>query len=84
MVARALQPGLFGRGALFPGGDLVVVLEGEPDIVEPFEQAHAVGGRDVEADVRPAGPADGLRHKIDREGRGAVGGDDARRDSVAI
>src|SRR3977135_3888767 len=77
-VARALQPGLFGGGALFPGGDLVRMLEREPDIVETFEQAHAVGGRDIEIDDRAAGAADGLRREIDRERGGAVGGDDAR------
>ena len=57
-VGRRLQPWLRRRHALFPTSDLVGVLEGQADIVETFEQAHAVGGRNVERDVGAAGPAD--------------------------
>ena len=38
--------------ALLPRHDLVGVLERQADVVEAFEQAHAVGGRNVERDVR--------------------------------
>src|SRR6516164_3125259 len=71
-VDRGLQPGLPGGRALFPARDLVGVLEGEPDVVEAFEQTHTVGGRDIEGDIRPAGTADALGSKIDRERRRAV------------
>ena len=40
--------------------DLVRVLERQPDVVEAFEQAHAVGGRNVERDIGAAGAADAL------------------------
>src|SRR5215472_6059088 len=71
-VHRGLKPRLVGGRAVFPARDLVGVLEGEPDVVEAFEQAHAVGGRDIEADIRPAGAADALGSQIDRERRRAV------------
>ena len=34
------------------------MLESQPDVVEAFEQAHAVGGRNVERDIGSAGAAD--------------------------
>src|SRR5262249_56448727 len=71
-VDRGLQPRLVGGGALFPARDLVGVLEGEPDVVEAFEQTHAVGGRDIEADIAAAGTGDALGSKIDGERRRAV------------
>src|SRR5262249_39111376 len=71
-VDRGLQPRLAGGRALFPARDLVGVLEGQSDVVEAFEQTHAVGGRDIEGDIRPAGTADALGSKIDRERRRAV------------
>ena len=73
-----LQPRLRCRHALLPRDDLVGVLERQPDVVETFEQAHAVGRRDVERDVGAARAADGLRLQIDRERRRAVRRDDAR------
>ena len=60
-VRRGLQPRPLVAGALFPGGDLGGMLEGEPDIVEAFEQAHAVGRRDLEGEIGAAGTADALR-----------------------
>src|SRR4029077_6104476 len=43
------------------------LLERQPDIVEAFDEPHAVGRRDVEGDIGAARPADALRHQIDRE-----------------
>src|SRR5215475_7784286 len=78
-VDRGLQPRLVGGRALLPARDLVGVLEGQPDVVEAFEQAHAVGGRDIEADIGAAGAGDALGSKIDRERRRAVDRYDAVR-----
>src|SRR5262245_50145707 len=71
-VDRLLQPGLRGGCLPLPGAQLVGVLEREADIVEAFQEPHAVGGRDVEPDVAAARAADGLRFEIDRERGRAV------------
>ena len=55
-VRGGLQPRLRRRHAFLEGSDLVRVLEREADVVEAFEQAHAVGGRNVERDIGAAGP----------------------------
>ena len=44
------------RGRGFERGDLGGVLEGEADVVEAFEQAGAIGGRNLEAMSGPPGP----------------------------
>ncbi len=61
-----------------------VCLRREPDIVETFEQAHAVGGRNLERDVGAARAADGLGLEIDRERRRAIGRDHALLERVAL
>src|SRR5215208_1372895 len=71
-INRRLQPRLRSRHALFPYLDLICVLQRKPDVVEAFEQAHAVGGRHVEGEVGSPGSTDGLRFEIDRERRRAV------------
>src|SRR6202034_1663818 len=76
-VLCRLQPRLRGRGAAFPTDDVVHVLEGHADIVEPFEEPRAIRRRYFESDIRAARAADALRRQIDRKRRGAVGGDDA-------
>src|SRR5882672_12858133 len=68
-VRRALQPRLRGGDALFPSSDLVRMLEREPDIVEPLDEPHAVGARDVEGQLGTAGAADALGLQIDGERR---------------
>ena len=59
-------------------------LSVRPISSRPFEQARAVGGGDLESDVRAARAADALRHQIDRERRGAIGGDDAGGEGVGV
>src|SRR5262249_57491787 len=71
-VDRGLQPRLVGGRALFPARDLAGMLEGEPDVVEAFDEAHAVGGRDIEADIAAAGTGDALGPEIDRQHRPAL------------
>src|SRR4029453_17232729 len=71
-VRGGLQPRLRRRHALLEGADLVRVLEREADVVEAFEQAHAVGGRNVEGEHRAVRAADALGFEIDRERRRAV------------
>src|SRR5215831_21406677 len=66
-IPRRLQPRLRRRHVLLEGHDVLGVLEREPDVVEPFEEPHAVGRRDVEFNVRAAWSADRLRLEIDRE-----------------
>src|ERR1700761_8839009 len=83
-VARGLQPGLRGGGALLPAYDIVHVLEREPDVVEAFEEPHAIGRRNIEGNVVAARSADALGLEIDGERRRAVGGDDARREGIHL
>ena len=71
-VHCGLQPGLVDRRLLLPAGDLVCVLEREADVVEAFEEAHAVGSRELERHIGAAGSADALRVEIDGERSGAV------------
>src|SRR5919197_1178237 len=68
-VAGLLQPRLRGSRAIFPRGDLVRVLEREPDVIEALEQAHAIGGRNLEGDVGATGTADALGRQVDGKGR---------------
>src|SRR5580704_1101441 len=77
-IRGGLEPGLCGGHALFESRDLRRMLEGEPDIVEAFDEAHAIGGRQLEGDVGTAGTADALGRQIDRERGGAIGGAHAR------
>ena len=51
MVRGALQPRLVSGDAPFPARDLIGVLEREADIVETLEEAHAVGGGQIEGDI---------------------------------
>src|SRR4029077_4432967 len=83
-VPRLLQPRLRSGGAPFPAHDLGHVLEREADIVQPFDEARAICGRDLESNVRTARPADALRDEIDRERRRAVDGDDPRREGIVL
>src|SRR5262247_2033026 len=71
-VDGGLQPRLRRRHAFLKGLDVVAVLERHADVVEPFQEPRAVGGRDVELYVRSAWAADGLGLEIDRERRRAV------------
>src|ERR1700716_4284 len=76
-VRRRLQPRLVSGDAVFPAGYLIRMLEREGDIVEAFEQAHAIGGGNVEGDIGTAGTADALTLEIDGEWRRAVHRSDA-------
>ena len=58
MIRGALQPGLVSGDAPFPASDLIGVLEREADIVETFEEAHAVGGGKIEGYIGTAGAGD--------------------------
>src|SRR5271166_2644546 len=71
-VRRRLQPWLFNRHSLFPAGVLVRMLEGEPDVIEPFDQPRLVGGRDLECDVATVRARDALDGQIDCERSGTV------------
>src|SRR6202035_3093502 len=71
-VPRRLQPRLRRGGALLPLHDVVHLLERHPDIVEAFDEPHAVGRGDLKGDVGTARPADALRHQVDRERAVAV------------
>src|SRR4051794_30244765 len=77
VVHGALQPRLVSGDAPFPARDLIGVLEREADIVETFEQAHAVGGGKIEGDIRTAGAGDALALEVARERRRAVHRHDA-------
>jgi hypothetical protein len=66
-VPCLLQPRLGLAHAIFPGGDVGIVFQRHADVVEPFEQAHLVGGGHLECNIGAARPANGLRRKIDRE-----------------
>src|ERR1700728_1543083 len=81
-VPRGLYPRLRRRSALFPVHDVVHVLKRHPDVVEPFEQAHAVGGRNFKSNVGTARPADALGFEVDGERSRAIDGNDARDESV--
>src|SRR5882757_5981741 len=83
-IRSRLQPRLLVAHAPLPGGDLLRMLEGKPDIVEAFDEAHAIGHGQVECDIRAARAADALGLQIDREGRGAVGAQHARLEGARV
>src|SRR4030081_479600 len=71
-VRRALQPRLVNRRSLFPARDLRRMLEGEPDVIKPFEQTYAVRRWDLECDVGTPRICNALGGQIDGEWDGAV------------
>src|SRR6266508_844339 len=83
-VRRRLQPRLRRGHAFFESDDLVRMLERKPDVVETFEQAHAVGGRDVERNFGAVRAGDALRLQIDRERRGTVHRQDSLLESLRV
>ena len=54
------------------------MFQGEPDVVEPFDKAYAVGGRHLEGKLGAARCDDALRDQIDSEWGGTIDGHDAR------
>src|SRR5260370_1429634 len=56
------------RHAGLPGRDVRCMLEREPDIVETFDEARAIGARDLEGEIGTAQAADALGGQIARIG----------------
>ena len=88
------EPGTGGGLGRLETVDVIGLFEGEPDIVEPVEQAVLAEGIDIEADRAAVGTADLLIRQVDGDGGvGAalgvvlqllqvVGADDDRQNAV--